>query len=101
MPTKKSMLKLLMIVTGLFIGSELLAQDSSRLWKYELGVSLNYSGNEIPDFTFPVGLVIDAVGTINNFAKIKPTVELNVIGFPEFVLGRSMENIMRLVWQHY
>ena len=86
------MLKFLIFIIGMFIGAQSFGQDSSKLWKFELGINLNYSGNKIPDFISPFGIGIGAVATLNKFEKIKPTIELNVIGFPEFVLGRSYEN---------
>jgi hypothetical protein len=87
-----SMLKLLIFIIGMFIGAQSFGQDSSKLWKFELGINLNYSGNKIPDFISPFGMGIGAIATLNKFENIKPTIELNVIGFPEFVIGSSYEN---------
>lgn len=81
----------IIILIGFINPAKVFAQDNSSLWKCKLGLNFNYLGNKTPDFTFPagVGLIIEV--TLNKLSNIKPTIEFNVIGFPAFVIGRSLD----------
>jgi hypothetical protein len=56
---------------------------------YHLGFNFNYVGPKSPDFALPAGIGIGVTATLNKSEKIKPTIELSAVGFPEFVLNFS------------
>ena len=66
-------------------GAKVFGQQQNRLIHYHLGFNITYVKN-YPDFTLPVGIGIIGTATLDKFAKLKPTLELNAIGFPEFKL---------------
>ena len=80
------MLRIITIVLFLLVMSKTFGQKPSGLFHYYAGINFNYAGNPIPDFTFPIGFGINLTVTLNNFSKIEPAIELNVIGFPEYII---------------
>lgn len=83
------MLRLITAILLLPIITDSFGQDSSKLMSYHLGFNFNYVGPKSPDFALPVGIGIGVTATLNKSEKVKPTIELSAVGFPEFVLNFS------------
>ena len=86
------MRNLVPIILFLFILTKTFGQDSSRSVSYDAGVNLNYTGVKSPDFTLPVGAGVTVTATLDKFSKLKPAIELNAVGFPEYELTFNNTN---------
>jgi hypothetical protein len=62
------------------------AQDSTKLFSYHFGPVFSYAGEKSPGFTLPFGAGLSMTATYNKYPTLRPVVELNAMGFPEFVL---------------
>jgi hypothetical protein len=80
------MLRLIAIILLLVTVSKAVGQDSSRNVSYHFGFTANYVGPKSPEFALPVGFGSTVTATLNKFQRFKPTIELNAVGFPEYVI---------------
>lgn len=80
------MLKFVTIIFFLLVVTKIEGQDSSRLINYHIGFHFNYAGEKSPDFVLPFGFGIGTSATLDKFIRVKPTIELSAVGFPEYVI---------------
>ena len=86
------MLRYIIIIISLSVLTKTFGQDNAKIMSYRLGINYDYSSGRSSDFSFPIGIGGCISATLNKFVKLKPTVELSAVAFPEYVLHLAGNN---------